>query len=71
MGKIKRSYYQWTELPTHAGQGWTSMKLKEFRITNFRSIVDTGWCPFSPDGVTVLVGQNESGKSSLLHALAL
>ncbi len=46
------------------------MRLKKFRITNFRSIVDTGWCPFSPDGVTVLVGQNESGKSSILEALA-
>lgn len=41
-----------------------------FRITNFRSIVDSGWVPFSPDGVTVLVGQNESGKTSILDALA-
>ncbi len=46
------------------------MKLLEFRITNFRSIKDTGWCPFSNDGVTVLIGQNESGKSSILAALA-
>lgn len=46
------------------------MKLLEFRITNFRSIKDTGWCPFSTDGVTVLIGQNESGKSSILAALA-
>lgn len=45
------------------------MKLLEFRITNFRSIKDTGWCPFSADGVTVLIGQNESGKSSILAAL--
>lgn len=45
------------------------MNLKSFRIINFRSIVDTGWIPFSPDGVTVLVGQNESGKSSILEAL--
>lgn len=46
------------------------MKPLAFRITNFRSIVDSGWVPFSPDGVTVLVGQNESGKTSVLDALA-
>lgn len=46
------------------------MKLVAFRITNFRSIVDTGWCPFASDGITVIVGQNESGKSSILEALA-
>ncbi len=46
------------------------MKLLEFRITNFRSIVDTGWSRFSPDGTTVFVGQNESGKTSILEALA-
>lgn len=40
-----------------------------FRIQNFRSIVDTGWVQFSPDGVTVLVGQNECGKTSVLQAL--
>lgn len=45
------------------------MQLKAFRITNFRSIVDSGWVQLSPDGVTVLVGQNESGKTSVLHAL--
>ncbi|MBU1354595.1 MAG: ATP-binding protein [Gammaproteobacteria bacterium] len=45
------------------------MRLARFRITNFRSIVDSDWVPFSPDGITVLVGQNESGKSSVLEAL--
>lgn len=45
------------------------MIIKSFRIKNFRSIVDTGWIPFSPDGITVFVGQNESGKSSVLDAL--
>lgn len=45
------------------------MKLLDFRITNFRSIDDTGWCAFSADSVTVLIGQNESGKSSILSAL--
>lgn len=46
------------------------MKLLAFRIKSFRSIVDTGWSPFSPDGVTALVGQNESGKTSVLEALS-
>jgi energy-coupling factor transporter ATP-binding protein EcfA2 len=45
------------------------MKLLDFRIMNFRSIKDTGWCPFSSDATTVLIGQNESGKSSILSAL--
>lgn len=45
------------------------MKLVAFNIKNFRSIVDTGWCPLSSDQVTVLVGQNESGKTSVLQAL--
>ncbi|MCU1617912.1 MAG: hypothetical protein JWO98_5452 [Frankiales bacterium] len=45
------------------------MKLISFRIKNFRSIADSGKVPFSPDGITVFVGQNESGKSSVLDAL--
>lgn len=47
------------------------MKLTAFKIRNFRSIIDSGWVPFSSDGITVLVGQNESGKSSVLEALYL
>lgn len=45
------------------------MKLKAFRIRNFRSIVDTGWQILSPDNVTCLIGQNESGKTSILEGL--
>jgi predicted ATPase len=45
------------------------MKILFFRITNFRSIVDSGWVALSHDGITVLVGQNESGKTSILEAL--
>jgi ABC-type cobalamin/Fe3+-siderophores transport system ATPase subunit len=45
------------------------MKLEAFRIQNFRSVIDSGWISLSPDGVTVLVGQNESGKTSVLQAL--
>lgn len=45
------------------------MKLIAFKVDEFRSIVTTGWLPFSVDGVTALVGQNESGKSAILDAL--
>lgn len=46
------------------------MDLLFFRIRNFRSIIDSGWQRFSIDGVTVLIGQNESGKTAVLDALA-
>ena len=45
------------------------MQLKAFRIRNFRSIVDTGWQNISPDNITCLIGQNESGKTSVLEGL--
>ena len=45
------------------------MKLIAFRIRNFRSIVDTEWQNLSPDNITCLIGQNESGKTSVLEAL--
>ncbi|MFO0970962.1 MAG: AAA family ATPase [Candidatus Saccharimonadales bacterium] len=45
------------------------MKLIAFRIRNFRSILDTGWRDLSTDNITGLIGQNESGKSSVLEAL--
>jgi AAA15 family ATPase/GTPase len=45
------------------------MNLTAFRIRNFRSIVDTGWQSLSPDNITCLIGQNESGKTSVLEGL--
>ncbi|MET7258168.1 ATP-dependent nuclease [Dyadobacter fermentans] len=46
------------------------MKLKSFRIQNYKSIIDSGECRLcETDGITVLAGQNESGKSSILQAL--
>jgi hypothetical protein len=45
------------------------MKLTAFRIRNFRSIVDSEWQNLSPDNITCLIGQNESGKTSVLEAL--
>ena len=43
------------------------MKLTKFRVTNFRSVNDSGW--IDVDDVTALIGVNESGKSNLLLAL--
>ena len=43
------------------------MKLKRFRVENFRSVIDSGW--INCDDVTTLVGINESGKSNILLAL--
>ncbi len=45
------------------------IKLIAFRIRNFRSIVDTGWQNISLDNITCLIGQNESGKTSVLEGL--
>jgi predicted ATPase len=43
------------------------MPLKSFRVTTFRSVDDSGW--IETDGVTALIGINESGKSNLLLPL--
>ena len=43
------------------------MILKRFKVTNFRSIMDSGW--IDCDNVTSLVGVNEAGKSNIILAL--
>lgn len=43
------------------------MKLKRFKVTNFRSVSDSGWVEFND--VTALIGINESGKTNLLLPL--
>ena len=43
------------------------MKLTRARVTNFKSIEDTGWVTI--DDVTCMVGKNESGKTAFLQAL--
>jgi len=43
------------------------MQLKSFRVTNYRSIKDSGDITISR--ITALLGRNESGKSNLLRAL--
>ncbi len=45
------------------------MKLNAFRIKNYRSIIDTGWVRLAPDNITTLIGQNESGKTSILEGM--
>lgn len=47
----------------------TNMQLIGFRIQNFRSIVDTEWQQLAHDNITSLIGQNESGKTSILEGL--
>ena len=44
------------------------MKIKKFRIKNFKSIIDSGDC-YLTDTITILAGKNESGKTSILEAL--
>lgn len=44
------------------------MKLKKFKITNYKSITDSGDC-YLTDAITILAGKNESGKTSILEAL--
>lgn len=43
------------------------MRLTQFRITNYRNIIDSGW--IKTTDVTAFVGQNEAGKSNLFEAL--
>ena len=43
------------------------MELIDFRVSMFRGIVDSDWVKVDP--LTVFVGKNESGKTSLLKAL--
>src|SRR5713101_4159750 len=45
------------------------MRPKAFRIRDFKSIADSGVCVLSGDGITVLAGQNEAGKTAVLSAL--
>jgi len=43
------------------------MKLVQFRVQNYRNILDSG--PIDVGSVTAFVGQNEAGKSNLFEAL--
>ncbi|HIE27281.1 TPA: OLD family endonuclease, partial [Candidatus Poribacteria bacterium] len=43
------------------------MRLKKFKVTDFRSVEDSGWIDASD--VTALIGENEAGKTNLLLPL--
>ena len=43
------------------------MRFVRARVTNYKSVDDSGWV--AVDGVTCLVGKNESGKTAFLQAL--
>lgn len=43
------------------------MQLLRFRVTNFRSVKDSGWV--EADRITALIGANEAGKTNLLLPL--
>lgn len=45
----------------------TGFCLRRYRVTNFRSVMDSGW--LDADRVTALIGVNESGKTNLLLPL--
>ena len=44
------------------------VKLVKFRVKNYKSIKDSGDC-YLTNGITVLAGKNESGKTSILESL--
>jgi predicted ATP-dependent endonuclease of OLD family len=44
------------------------MKLEKFKIKNYKSITDSGFCWLASD-ITILAGKNESGKSGILEAI--
>ena len=43
------------------------MRLESFKVTNFRSITDSGWVDVSQ--ITAILGRNESGKSTEVSRL--
>lgn len=44
------------------------MRLRKFRVQNYKKIRDTGW--ISCENLTVFVGKNESGKSAIFRGLS-
>ena len=57
----------WHSCNTGRGHRFMAARLNRFRVTQFRSIEDSGW--IDTDEVTALIGTNESGKTNLLMAL--
>lgn len=53
--------------PGAASPSPDGMTLLRYRVSNYRSVADSGW--LSADHVTALIGVNESGKTNLLLPL--
>ena len=56
-----------TAAPKAASPAHTGFRLLRYRVSNFRSVMDSGW--LDADRVTALIGVNESGKTNLLLPL--
>lgn len=60
--EVFQKLYKWTNI------GMSGIKVSEVRVRNFRSLQEVD---VSLDDLTVLIGENNSGKTSLLEALHL
>ena len=45
------------------------MRVKRARVQHYRSVLDSEWIDVDPS-TTTLIGKNESGKTSILEAIA-
>lgn len=57
-GKIESIINNWRKI---------KMKISKIRIKNYRGIKNSGWIEF--DRLNAIVGKNDAGKSSILHAI--
>src|SRR5437016_664898 len=61
------SFHRYVSNETRKDEVQPSMKLRSFRVQNYRCIDDSGEAPV--EHIKALVGKNESGKTSILRAL--
>src|SRR6266550_4557499 len=61
------SFHRYVSNETRKDEVQPSMKLRSFRVQNYRCIDDSGEA--SVEHIKALVGKNESGKTSILRAL--
>src|SRR6266496_3483324 len=61
------SFHGYVSNETRKDEVQPSMKLRSFRVQNYRCIDDSGEAPV--EHIKALVGKNESGKTSILRAL--
>src|SRR5213594_3490580 len=64
---IPSSLHGYVKNETRKDEVQPSMKLRSFRVRNYRCIDDSGEAPV--EHIKALVGKNESGKTSILKAL--